>query len=301
MRSFTIFTQVFFSQHALHYQGSDMEQYNRINFEISRYITKSYSTSFYSSSRLLDPESRKAIFAIYGFVRFADEIVDTFHNVNKKTLLDNFEKQFREALSEGISTNPVLHSFVLTIRKYQIPNDLVDAFLQSMRLDLDKKHYLKPEEFKEYIYGSAEVVGLMCLKVFVQGKQESYLQLQEAARALGSAFQKVNFFRDLKTDTQVLGRYYFPDFKPESFDKKTKQTMTEDIRADFKLARSGIGLLPGRSRLAVYVAYIYYLALLRKIERSPEQLILSKRIRINNFHKSVLLFWASLRYHLKLL
>ena len=142
-----------------------MEQYNKTNFEISRFITKSYSTSFYSSSRLLDKESRTAIFAIYGFVRFADEIVDTFHHVNKKTLLDTFEQQYREALSEGISMNPVLHSFVLTLRKYEIPKELVDAFMHSMRMDLDKKHYLKPEEFKEYIYGSAEVVGLMCLKV----------------------------------------------------------------------------------------------------------------------------------------
>lgn len=278
-----------------------MEQYNKTNFEISRFITKSYSTSFYSSSRLLDKESRTAIFAIYGFVRFADEIVDTFHHVNKKTLLDTFEQQYRDALSQGISMNPVLHSFVLTIHKYQIPTELVDAFMHSMRMDLDKKHYLKPEEFKEYIYGSAEVVGLMCLKVFVQGKQNSYEKLVEAAMGLGSAFQKVNFFRDLRADTEVLGRYYFPDFKPESFDKETKLAMTRDIRADFKLAKSGIRQLPGRSKLAVYVAYIYYLALLRKIERSPEQLILSKRIRINNFHKSALLSWALLRYHLKLL
>lgn len=278
-----------------------MNLYDKTTFESSRLIARNYSTSFFFSSNLLKREDKKAIFAIYGFVRIADEIVDTFHQYNKRELLDDFEAQLRKAIEQGISTNPVLHSFQLTIRRYNIPYALVEAFMHSMRLDLEKTIYNTREETEEYVYGSANVVGLMCLKVFTNNREGEYDRLKQPAMKLGSAFQKVNFLRDLNADINGLNRVYFSTYDFYQFDETAKKAIVDEIREEFNEAYQGIRQLPGRSKLAVLTAYYYYLQLLKRIERTPPQQVMSTRISVPNSVKFLLLIKAMCVYKLKLI
>jgi phytoene/squalene synthetase len=278
-----------------------MNLYDKTTFESSRLIARNYSTSFFFSSNLLKREDKKAIFAIYGFVRIADEIVDTFHQYNKRELLDDFEAQLRKAIEQGISTNPVLHSFQLTIRRYNIPYALVEAFMHSMRLDLEKTIYNTREETEEYVYGSANVVGLMCLKVFTNNREGEYDRLKLPAMKLGSAFQKVNFLRDLNADINGLNRVYFSTYDFDQFDETAKKAIVDEIREEFNEAYKGIRQLPGRSKLAVLTAYYYYLQLLKRIEHTPPQQVMSARISVPNSVKFLLLIKAMCVYKLKLI
>lgn len=270
--------------------------YQDVSFSIAGLMSKTYSTSFSMASRLLDPEQRKAIYGIYGFVRLADEIVDTFHHSDQPNLLNRFESELNEALRYRISLNPVLNAFQATVHRYGIDEELITAFLHSMRLDLTKKDYETIEEMNRYIYGSADVVGLMCLKVFSNGEESLYTRLKEPAMRLGSAFQKVNFLRDLHNDTQILQRRYFPALTTRRFTDQMKADIIRDIESDFSVAYAGIRQLPGRARLAVLAAYYYYRALLRKLKKTPACLIQEKRLRISNGYKMVLLAKAYLMY-----
>lgn len=278
-----------------------MNLYDKTTFESSRLIARNYSTSFFLSSNLLKKEDKKAIFAIYGFVRIADEIVDTFHQYNKRELLDELEEQLKKAIEQRISTNPVLHSFQLTIHRYHIPYELVAAFMHSMRLDLEKKVYQSREETEEYIYGSANVVGLMCLKVFTNNRDQEYDRLKMPAMKLGSAFQKVNFLRDLNADINGLNRVYFSSYDFDHFDDTAKKAIVDEIREEFNEAYEGIRQLPGRSKLAVLTAYYYYLQLLRRIELTPPQQVMNARISVPNSLKFLLLIKAMVVYKLKLI
>jgi phytoene/squalene synthetase len=275
-----------------------MDLYNEIAFKTSKLITRKYSTSFSIAVSFLPIEMRKAIYSIYGFVRFADEIVDSFHNINQKLILDNFERDYYDAFTNGISMNPVLHSFALTVKKYNIPSHLVDSFLKSMKTDLNKQVYYSEEELNEYIYGSADVVGLMCLMVFVNGNAKLYHDLQKPAMKLGSAFQKVNFLRDLKSDIEHLDRRYFPQFDMNNFNEEMKFEIIKNIEVDFKKAKEGIKGLPGKSKLAVYVAYVYYKKLLNNLKNTPANKIINTRIRVADPVKLILLGKAYLRYRL---
>jgi phytoene/squalene synthetase len=279
----------------------EMEIYHDISFKTSKLITKSYSTSFSLAVGLLSPETRQAIYSIYGFVRVADEIVDTFHGYNQKILLKNFENDCLEAIASGISMNPVLHSFAITVKKYNIPIHFIDSFLLSMKTDLSKHVYENTSELNTYIYGSADVVGLMCIKAFVNGDEKLYNELEKPAMKLGSAFQKVNFLRDLKADVEQLDRKYFPDFDIHSFDEKTKNALVKNIEEDFREAHEGVKRLPGRSKLAVLVAFDFYLELLRKIRNTPANEIVKTRIRISDPMKIWLLGKAWMKYKLKLI
>ncbi len=275
--------------------------FDNISFDCSKTLTKAFSTSFSFSSRLLPPDQRQAIYAIYGFVRVADEIVDTYHDYPQEKLLSRFERDLDEALETRISTNPILNAFQDTVYRYNLEREMIDAFLKSMRLDLEKKEYKTREEYQEYIYGSADVVGLMCLKVFVEGDNQCYDMLKDSAMKLGSAFQKVNFLRDLKNDMEILERSYFPDIDFKNLTREVKKQIVAEIVADFDEAFTGIRRLPDSSRLAVYVAYVYYKKLLRIIRRkSPEQ-ILQTRIRVSNSVKMWLLFKSYLRFKAGLL
>lgn len=278
-----------------------MDLYAKTTFELSKRIAKNYSTSFYLSSNLLKDEDKKAIFSIYGFVRIADEIVDTFHDYNKRELLITFEQQLREALESGISTNPVLHSFQLTVRRYNIPYELIDAFMHSMKMDLEKTVYQSRAETEEYVHGSANVVGLMCLKVFTNNNEDEYKRLKLPAMKLGSAFQKVNFLRDLNADINGLNRVYFSEYDFGKFDDKAKSKLVKEIRGEFNEAYQGIRQLPGRSRLAVLTAYYYYMSLLKRIELTPPQKVMNARISVPNYHKIMLLIKAMIVYKLKLI
>jgi phytoene/squalene synthetase len=269
-----------------------MNLYDHTATKISKVVTTSYSTSFSMATGMLDKKHRDAVYAIYGFVRFADEIVDTFHEFNKKELLDKFENDLKEALAQGISMNPVLHSFQITVREYGIPYKYIDAFLTSMKYDLDKKNYENQLEADTYIYGSADVVGLMCLRVFTDGDETRFNELKKPAMKLGSAFQKVNFLRDLKNDTEDLGRIYFPNLVNGEFNEASKLIIIKDIEADFKEAFEGIKQLPKSTRVAVLSAYYYYLELLLKIKNIPAKEIMVSRVRISNFKKIVLLVKA---------
>ena len=264
-----------------------MQLFHDSSFACSKKITELYSTSFTLGIRALHPDFRDAIFGIYGFVRYADEIVDTFHDHDKKYLLDSFREDTWKALDGGISLNPVLHAFQLTVNKYQIDRKLIEAFLHSMEMALYFADY-KREHYDEYIYGSAEVVGLMCLKVFCNGEEEQYNQLVPAARSLGAAFQKVNFLRDMKSDYQDRGRVYFPQVDFSTFSEEMKRQIEEEIAADFEKAYEGIRQLPARSRFGVYLAYRYYLALFRKIRTTPAERVLEARIRVSNPRKLAL-------------
>jgi 15-cis-phytoene synthase len=278
-----------------------MDLFSEVAFKTSKIVTKTYSTSFSIAVSMLENETENAINSIYGFVRFADEIVDTFHLNNKKHLLEKFENDLKEALNERLSLNPVLHSFVITIKKYNIDTDLIDAFLSSMKADLNKQNYNNQSELNEYIYGSADVVGLMCLKVFVNGDQNKYNDLKSPAIKLGSAFQKVNFLRDLKADTEGLNRTYFHQLISGEFNNAVKQEIIANIEADFREAKKGIDKLPGKSKLAVYIAYSYYNNLLKKLKSTPAEKVTSARIRISDSKKMLILLKAYIKYNLGLI
>ncbi|MEP6648036.1 MAG: phytoene/squalene synthase family protein [Saprospiraceae bacterium] len=266
----------------------------------SRIVTENYSTSFSSAIRLLHRDLRAPIFNIYGFVRFADEIVDTFHDYDKYFLLEQFRKETYDAIERGISLNPVLNSFQLTVNEYNIDRKLIDAFFHSMELDLSQTKYNK-EGYAEYVYGSAEVVGLMCLYVFCEGKKELHEKLELSARALGAAFQKVNFLRDIKADYNGLSRIYFPGCDFNDFKECDKRIIEEDIHTDFRNAYYGILKLPLKARFGVYVAYKYYLSLFKKIKSMEPARVLEERIRIPNYRKAMIIFRAGVKNQLRLI
>ncbi len=261
----------------------------------SKLITKTYSTSFSLGIKLFAPSIRPAIYSIYGFVRYADEIVDTFHNYDQEALLNEFEEEYRKSLNRKISLNPIINSFQEIVLKYDL-HEYVDAFLISMRYDLDKTEYNTKEEYNDYIYGSADVVGLMCLRVFVNNNNEKFNHLKKSAKYLGSAFQKVNFLRDIKDDINELGRSYFPELETNTLTKNAKESILQDIENDFSEAYKGIVQLPLESRLGVYVAYKYYLNLLKKLKKADSNIIMNKRIRISNPLKFFILTKAYIRY-----
>ena len=275
--------------------------YDKVTENCSKIVTQSYSTSFSLATKMLDSSIRNHIYNIYGFVRFADEIVDTFHDYPKEELLNRFEKDLNFSLEKKISLNPILNSFQLTVNKYNIDRKLISAFLKSMRWDLNKNIYKTDKEYKEYIYGSADVVGLMCLKVFVKGDDNLYFKLKPAAMSLGSAFQKVNFLRDLKKDYQELDRTYFPNVDFNHFDEETKTNIIKEIENDFNLALKGIFDLPIESRFGVYTAYKYYNKLLKKLKNIPSKKIQNTRIRVPNYQKMGVFARSYLKYRLNLL
>jgi len=275
--------------------------YDHVSYETSKLVTKTYSTSFSIAVSFLDPKVRKAIYSIYGFVRYADEIVDSFDQFDKDALLEKFEADYYEAYQSGISLNPILHSFQMIVRLYQIPDELIQAFLKSMKADLYKTRYESKSEIDDYIYGSADVVGLMCLKVFTDGNDALYTSLKLPAKRLGSAFQKVNFLRDLKSDIEFLDRQYFPEMGDGIFDDNVKDAIIQNIEIDFQAARKGISKLPDDAKLAVLIAYFYYKRLLNKIRHTPSSKLLATRIRISGTRKMVLLGKALAVYHLKMI
>jgi 15-cis-phytoene synthase len=266
----------------------------------SRVVTENYSTSFSSAIRLLHKDLRAPIHNIYGFVRFADEIVDTFHEYDKTFLLQQFKEATYDALQRGISLNPILNSFQRTVNEYDIDLKLVDDFFQSMELDISKKIY-DQKEYAEYIYGSAETVGLMCLYIFCEGKKELYIQLAPAARALGAAFQKVNFLRDIKADYNGLSRIYFPGCDFNNFTEQQKKEIEEEIHHDFNVAYQGILNLPAKARFGVYVAYKYYFSLFKKIKKMKPARVLEERIRITDYRKALIILRAGVKNQLRLI
>lgn len=274
--------------------------YDELSYEISKATTQKYSTSFSLGILALKPKIRPAVYAIYGYVRLADEIVDSFHGYDKFTLLQRFKKQTYQALEEGISLNPILQSFQETVNNYNIDQQLIDQFLKSMEMDLQPIEY-NSEKYKEYILGSAKVVGLMCLQIFVEGNKENYEALKPFAMKLGSAFQKVNFLRDLKDDYQILGRSYFPNVDMTIFNNEIKGFIEKEIEVEFKEALSGIKNLPASSKFGVYLAYKYYLSLFKKIKRTSAQQILNERVRIHNGHKMSLMMSSYLQYKMAIL
>jgi phytoene synthase len=274
--------------------------FDEVSIKCSKIVTKHYSTSFSLAVKMLDKSIRNAIYSIYGFVRFSDEIVDSFHEYDKEALINDFEKDYYRALESRISLNPILNSFQHTVKEYEIDNDLIQAFLTSMKLDLKKSEYTDTE-YNEYIYGSADVVGLMCLKVFVKGNQEKYDSLKESAMKLGSAFQKVNFLRDLKDDYEELNRSYFPNIDVKNLNNESKKMIIQEIEEDFKDALIGIKKLPKDAKFGVYTAYIYYLSLLKKLKRTPAEEIIKTRIRISNTFKMLLLIKSFITYKAKLI
>ncbi len=269
--------------------------YDNVSFELSSQITKRYSTSFSMAMTLLPPKIRKAIYAIYGYVRVADEIVDTFEGYDQAVLLSEFKDQTFQAIDRGISTNPVLHCFQDVVNEYNIDHAHIDAFLYSMETDLDKSIHNK-SSYDTYIYGSAEVVGLMCLHVFLDGNQAEYERLKPFAQKLGSAFQKINFLRDLGHDVNELDRVYFPGFNPNDLSKENFQKIYDDIQHDFDQGLEGIKGLPKSVRCAVYTAYKYYLRLFKKIKTMNTIKAFEARIRINNLIKLRILFSSYLRH-----
>ena len=275
--------------------------FDQVSESCSKVVTESYSTSFTLATKMLDSSIRQDIYNIYGFVRFADEIVDSFHDFDKKDLLNLFELDLKKSIKDKISLNPILNSFQKTFNKYEIDYELVNSFLKSMKWDLNKKQYLNKEEFDEYVYGSADVVGLMCLKVFVKGNQKQYNELKPYAMSLGSAFQKVNFLRDLKADHDGLNRSYFPNLNIEEFDEKSKKLILNEINNDFSHALKGIFLLPSSARFGVYTAYKYYLKLLNKLRNTNPLKIKSTRIRVPNYQKINVLARSYVRYRLNIL
>ncbi|MEZ4984280.1 MAG: phytoene/squalene synthase family protein [Saprospiraceae bacterium] len=277
-----------------------LELYRQVCIESSKLITQRYSTSFSMGIRAFDKKFRDPIYAIYGFVRFADEIVDTFHDYPKVELLSRFWQDTYRAIDEKISLNPVLQSFQEVVHQYNIERELIDAFLVSMEMDLHD-HTYDQQRYETYIYGSAEVVGLMCLRVFCEGNDEQYQHLKAPARSLGAAFQKVNFLRDLKSDFDDRGRVYFPGVDFSNFTPADKIAIEADIRKDFDHAYTGIIQLPEGARFGVYLAYVYYLNLLKKIKNAPAERVAQERIRVNDGRKIMLLFSSALRNSLNLL
>lgn len=277
-----------------------MQIFHSVSTECSKITTKKYSTSFSTAIRLLHKDLRTPIYHIYGFVRFADEIVDTFHDYDKTTLLDEFIDETYLSFERGISMNPILHSFQAVVNKYNIDKELVDAFFASMKSDLSKNTY-DDKGYRDYIYGSAEVVGLMCLYVFCEGNKNMYEELKPYAQALGAAFQKVNFLRDVKADSENLKRVYFPGVDFSNFTYSSKLQIEEDIQKDFSKAYEGILKLPVKARFGVYVAYKYYLSLFKKIKRAQPAILLEDRIRIPNYSKAFIVMRAGLRSQLNIL
>lgn len=275
--------------------------FDKISFDCSRNVTKSYSTSFSSAVKMLAPSIRQDIYNIYGFVRFADEIVDSFHDYDKEDLLALFEKDLELSLKNKISLNPILNAFQHTVTKYEIPNELITAFMKSMKLDLTKTEYKTESEYNEYIYGSADVVGLMCLKVFVNGDDSKYETLKDSAMRLGSAFQKVNFLRDLKADFEDLNRTYFPNTDLSKLDEVSKLKIIEEIEADFKAGYEGLVHLPIEAKFGVYTAYIYYKKLLSKLKSTPSAEIKNTRIRVSNYQKYQLFAKCYFTYKLNII
>lgn len=275
--------------------------FDEISYKCSENVTKTYSTSFSLATRLLSENIRKDIYNIYGFVRFGDEIVDSFHDYNKAELFNDFSDDLEKAITNKIHLNPILNSFQHTFHSYNIDKDLVDSFMKSMRMDLTKKKYSTVKEYKEYIYGSADVVGLMCLKVFVQGDEKLYNKLKNNAMKLGSAFQKVNFLRDLKADKEDLNRTYFPNTKFEKLNESEKNEIINEIENDFKDGLEGIKQLPLDAKFGVFMAYRYYNQLLKKLKKTPATEIINRRIRVPNLKKIELLTRSYVKYQLNLL
>ena len=272
--------------------------YNKVSIENSKKLTRAYSTSFSYAIQLLPNDIRDGIYGIYGFVRLADEIVDSFHEFDKKLLLTNLESEVYHAIDNKISLNPILHSFQLTYHKYNISRELVDAFLASMKQDLVKSSYNR-EEYLSYIYGSADVVGLMCLKIFVEGDAMEYERLKVAAMSLGSAFQKVNFLRDIRADYKELSRSYFPGIDMNNLTTYEKDKIIEEIKIDFKAALGGIKLLPKKVQLGVYITYVYYYKLLKKLEKVTPSEIMQRRIRIPNYLKIGLIGYSWISHKIR--
>ncbi|WP_310556387.1 phytoene/squalene synthase family protein [Flavobacterium sp.] len=275
--------------------------FDTVSFDCSKLVTQSYSTSFSSAVKMLAPSIRQDIYNVYGFVRFADEIVDSFHDYDKEVLFSMFEEDLENALNKKISLNPILNSFQHTVQTHKIPKELIDAFMKSMKLDLTKKEYISQEEYNQYIYGSADVVGLMCLKVFVRGNDELYDKLKASAMRLGSAFQKVNFLRDLKADFEGLNRTYFPNTDLSKLDETSKQEIIQEIEDDFKAGYQGIVNLPIEAKFGVYTAYVYYKKLLKKLKNTPSAEIKNTRIRVADYQKASLLAKCYVSYRLNLI
>ncbi len=274
--------------------------YDNISYKCSKIVTKHYSTSFSFGIKMLNYGIRKHIYNIYGFVRLADEIVDSFHDFEKEILLKKFRKDTFDSIEKKISLNPILNSFQHTIHTFNIDIEFINKFLDSMQMDLNKKKYTE-EKYKKYIYGSAEVVGLMCLHVFLNGDKILFDKLKGYAMRLGSAFQKVNFLRDINQDTSELGRIYFPNVSINSFTNEQKNFIEEDIQKDFKVALEGIRQLPISSRGGVYLAYIYYITLFKKINNIPSSVLIKKRIRINNLYKFILFIKSFIKNYFNLI
>lgn len=274
--------------------------FDKVSYQCSKLVTEEYSTSFALATKMLAGTIRKDIYNIYGFVRFADEIVDTFHDYDKTVLFNKFEAELEAALKDRISLNPILNSFQATFHTYNIPMHLVASFMKSMRMDLTKSIYRTDQEYRDYIYGSADVVGLMCLKVFVKGDNETYERLKESAMALGSAFQKVNFLRDVKADFEDLNRSYFPNTNLTELDEASKIKIVEEIKADFQLGYKGIMELPAEAKFGVYTAYKYYYKLLQKLQNTPSLDIKNTRIRVPNYQKFGLLARSYVKYKMNL-
>lgn len=277
-----------------------MQLYDSTCFDCSRLITNNYSTSFSLGIKAFAQKFRDPIYAIYGFVRYADEIVDTFHEHDKAKLIATFRADTFKAIEERISLNPVLHAFQIVVNHYNIDTDLIDAFLTSMEMDLYAKSY-DEEGYKAYIYGSAEVIGLMCLRVFCEGNNQQYQALLPNACSLGSAFQKVNFLRDVKADREERGRIYFPNVNFDKFTDRDKQAIELDIQKDFDMAFEGIKMLPVGSKLGVYIAYTYYKQLFKKISRMPVDSILQKRVRVSDTRKLALFAQAVMQQKLNVI
>ncbi len=274
--------------------------FDELSFEVSKETTKKYSTSFSLGILALSVEIRPAIYAIYGFVRLADEVVDSFHDYDKATLLKRLREQTIQAIDEKISINPILNAFQETVHRYQIEWSLIDTFLNSMEMDLGEIQY-DPDLYNTYILGSAEVVGLMCLQVFVNGDKATYERLKPYAQKLGSAFQKVNFLRDLKDDYHLLGRSYFPNLNFQQFDRTIKSEIEHEIELEFKEALKGIKALPDSAKFGVYLAYSYYQCLFNKIKRTPPQKIMNQRVRINNGRKLSLMMSSYVQLKMSML
>ncbi|ULC58687.1 phytoene/squalene synthase family protein [Flaviramulus sp. BrNp1-15] len=275
--------------------------FDNVSYNCSKIVTKKYSTSFSLATKMLYKSIRGDIYNIYGFVRFADEIVDSFHDYDKELLFNRFSEDLELALENKISLNPILNAFQHTYHKYGIEKDMVNAFMKSMRADLHKTTYLTEEEYEAYIYGSADVVGLMCLKVFLKGDKEKYNELKDTAMALGSAFQKVNFLRDLKADFEGLDRTYFPNTDLNNLDEQSKQDIIDDIESDFEKGLSGIKKLPIEAKFGVFMAYRYYRQLLKKLKKTPALQIKNSRIRVSNPKKIELLMRSYVKYQLNLM
>ena len=276
------------------------ELFDQISEECSKNVTKSYSTSFSLATKMLSSLIRQDIYNIYGFVRFADEIVDSFHKYNKSKLLAEFKNETFSALKEGISLNPILNSFQKTVNIYKIDHQLIKDFFKSMEMDLKERSY-DNHDYEKYIHGSAKVVGLMCLKIFVKGNQDNYLKLKKSAMSLGSAFQKINFLRDIKDDVENLGRVYFPDIEINSFNENDKKIIEKNIEYDFANALNGIKQLPNDVKGGVYLAYSYYFNLFKKIRSTSSKVILQKRIRINNFNKFIIMLKVKFKHYCNLI